>query len=141
MTVANTRPFFSHLLMNRPIPSSNFSLYDIKLNAPNLINFGVLYGPDLLRKADDFNLNHAFLHMPCCLGHLAAYSGKVHKIRTGMTQAEEMGILKEPTASSIVNVAVFSGIASTWKEDGATVTSQFANVKMVAKQFSKEKAF
>jgi hypothetical protein len=38
-----------------------------------------------------------------------------------------------------VDVAVFSGTASIWKKDGTTITIQFANGKVVAKQFSKEK--
>ena len=41
--------------------------------------------------------------------------------------------------SSSVDVAVFSGTASTWKKDGIVITIQFANGKVVAKQFSKEK--
>ena len=61
------------------------------------------------------------------------------KIRTGMTQAEVAAILGEPTESSSVDVAVFSGTASTWKKDGTTITIQFANGKVVAKQFSTEK--
>lgn len=61
------------------------------------------------------------------------------KIHTGMTQAEVTAILGEPTESSSVDVAVFSGTASTWKKDGTTITIQFANGKVVAKQFSKEK--
>jgi outer membrane protein assembly factor BamE (lipoprotein component of BamABCDE complex) len=61
------------------------------------------------------------------------------KIHTGMTQAEVIAILGEPTESSSVDVAVFSGTASTWKKDGTTITIQFANGKVVAKQFSKEK--
>ncbi|RJR42814.1 MAG: outer membrane protein assembly factor BamE [Deltaproteobacteria bacterium] len=61
------------------------------------------------------------------------------KIHTGMTQAEVTAILGEPTESSSVDVAVFSGTASTWKKDGTIITIQFANGKVVAKQFSKEK--
>ena len=61
------------------------------------------------------------------------------KIRTGMTQAEVTAILGEPTESSSVDVAVFSGTASTWRKDGVVITIQFANGKVVAKQFSKEK--
>jgi len=64
---------------------------------------------------------------------------KFDKIRTGMTQAEVTVILGEPTESSSVDVAVFSGTAATWKKDGVTITIQFANGKVVAKQFSKEK--
>ena len=60
------------------------------------------------------------------------------KIRTGMTQAEVTAILGEPRSSS-VDVAIFFGTASTWKNDGTTITIQFANGKVVAKQFSKEK--
>ncbi|HEY9073349.1 MAG TPA: outer membrane protein assembly factor BamE [Desulfobaccales bacterium] len=61
------------------------------------------------------------------------------KIHPGMAQAEVTAILGEPTESSSVDVAVFSGTASTWKKDGTTITIQFANGKVVAKQLSKEK--
>lgn len=61
------------------------------------------------------------------------------KIRTGMTQAEVVAILGEPTESSSVGLAVFSGAMSTWKTANVTISIQFANGKVVAKQFSKEK--
>ncbi|MGB8991538.1 MAG: hypothetical protein WCD80_05745 [Desulfobaccales bacterium] len=95
--------------------------------------------PDSLPKAGEFNRNRAFLLMPCCLRHLAAYSGKFRQNRTGMTQVEVTAILGEPTESFSADVAVFSGTASTWKKDGTIITIQFANGKVGAKQFSKEK--
>ena len=59
------------------------------------------------------------------------------KILTGMSLAQVQAILGAPTESSSVDVAVFSGAASTWKAGDATITIQFVNGKVVAKQFSK----
>jgi outer membrane protein assembly factor BamE (lipoprotein component of BamABCDE complex) len=59
------------------------------------------------------------------------------KIQTGMTMAQVTAILGEPTESSSVDVAVFSGTVSTWKADDVTITVQFVNGKVVAKQLSK----
>lgn len=59
------------------------------------------------------------------------------KIKTGMTLAEVTVILGEPTESSSVDVAVFSGTVSMWKAGDVTITMQFVNGKVVAKQLSK----
>jgi hypothetical protein len=59
------------------------------------------------------------------------------KIQTGMTMAQVTAILGEPTESSSVDVAVFSGTVSKWKAGDVTITIQFVNGKVVAKQLSK----
>jgi outer membrane protein assembly factor BamE (lipoprotein component of BamABCDE complex) len=59
------------------------------------------------------------------------------KIHTGMTMAQVTAILGEPTESSSVYVAVFSGTVSKWKAGEVTITVQFVNGKVVAKQLSK----
>ena len=46
-------------------------------------------------------------------------------------------ILGEPTESSSVDVAVFSGTVSKWRAGDVTITIQFVNGKVVAKQLSK----
>ncbi len=58
------------------------------------------------------------------------------KIQTGMTEAEVQAILGPPTEAQGVDVAVFSGTVSTWKQKNVTITIQFVNGKVVAKQFS-----
>jgi len=59
------------------------------------------------------------------------------KIQTGMTMAQVTAILGEPTESSSVDVAVFSGTVSKWQAGDVTITVQFVNGKVVAKQLSK----
>ncbi len=59
------------------------------------------------------------------------------KIQTGMTLGQVTAILGEPTESSSVDVAVFSGTVSKWKHGDVTITVQFVNGKVVAKQLSK----
>jgi outer membrane protein assembly factor BamE (lipoprotein component of BamABCDE complex) len=61
------------------------------------------------------------------------------KIQTGMTLAQVKVILGNPTESSSVDVAVFSGTVSKWKAGDVTITIQFVNGKVVAKQLSKGK--
>ncbi len=46
-------------------------------------------------------------------------------------------ILGGPTESYSVDVAVFSGTLSKWKAGDITITIQFVNGKVVAKQLSK----
>ncbi len=60
-----------------------------------------------------------------------------NKISVGMTQTEVKDILGEPTESSSVDIAGFSGTTSTWRQKDATITIQFINGKVVAKQFAK----
>ena len=59
------------------------------------------------------------------------------KIQTGMSLAQVQAILGPPTESSSVDVAVFSGTVSKWKAADVTITIQFVNGKVVAKQLSK----
>ncbi len=59
------------------------------------------------------------------------------KIKTGMTEAEVQAILGPPTESSGVDVAVFAGTTSIWKEGDTVISIQFVNGKVIAKQFSK----
>jgi len=59
------------------------------------------------------------------------------KIQTGMPLAQVTAILGPPTESSSVDVAVFSGTVSKWRAGDVTITIQFVNGKVVAKQFSK----
>jgi outer membrane protein assembly factor BamE (lipoprotein component of BamABCDE complex) len=59
------------------------------------------------------------------------------KIQTGMPLAQVQAILGEPTESSSVDVAVFSGTVSKWRAGDVTITIQFVNGKVVAKQLSK----
>jgi hypothetical protein len=61
------------------------------------------------------------------------------KIQTGMTLAQVQAILGEPTESSSVDVAGFSGTVAKWKQGDVTITIQLVNGKVVAKQFSKAK--
>jgi outer membrane protein assembly factor BamE (lipoprotein component of BamABCDE complex) len=61
------------------------------------------------------------------------------KIQTGMTLAQVKIILGDPTESSSVDVAVFSGTVSKWQAGDVTITVQFVNGKVVAKQLSKSK--
>ena len=59
------------------------------------------------------------------------------KIQTGMTLAQVQAILGEATESSSLDVAVVSGTVSKWKAGDVTITIQFVNGKVVAKQLSK----
>ena len=59
------------------------------------------------------------------------------KIQTGMPVAQVTAILGPPTESSSVDVAVFSGTVSKWRAGDVTITIQFVNGKVVAKQLSK----
>jgi hypothetical protein len=77
-----------------------------------------------------------------CAFCLLACSSRINpanfeKIQTGMTMAQVTAILGEPTESSSVDVAVFSGTVSKWKKGDVTITIQFVNGKVVAKQLSK----
>jgi outer membrane protein assembly factor BamE (lipoprotein component of BamABCDE complex) len=59
------------------------------------------------------------------------------KIQTGMPLAQVQAILGPPTESSSVDVAVFSGTVSKWQAGDVTITIQFVNGKVVAKQLAK----
>jgi hypothetical protein len=60
-----------------------------------------------------------------------------NKIKTGMTQEEVKAILGSPTESSSMAVGKLSGTASEWKSKEGTITIQFINGKVKAKQFAK----
>ncbi len=59
------------------------------------------------------------------------------KIHTGMTQSQVQAILGEPTEASSVDLPMLSGTSSTWRSGDTTITVQFVNGKVVAKQFNK----
>jgi hypothetical protein len=70
-------------------------------------------------------------------GSLKISQENFEKIQTGMSMAQVTAILGAPTESSSVDVAVFSGTVSKWKAGDVTITIQFVNGKVVAKQLSK----
>lgn len=80
------------------------------------------------------------LILGCSLSLLACGSpinkDNFDKIETGMTTAEVQRLLGPPTESSSVDVAVFSGGQSVWRRGDITITVQFVNGKVVAKQFT-----
>jgi outer membrane protein assembly factor BamE (lipoprotein component of BamABCDE complex) len=77
-----------------------------------------------------------------CMSLVACSGSKIsqenfEQIHTGMTLAQVTAILGEPTEASSVDVAVFSGASSKWIKGDITITIQFVNGKVVAKQLSK----
>ena len=88
------------------------------------------------------HLRAVVLVMVICMSLVSCSGSKIsqenfEKIQTGMSMTQVTAILGEPTESSSVDVAVFSGTVSKWKAEGITITIQFVNGKVVAKQFSK----
>jgi hypothetical protein len=88
------------------------------------------------------HLMAAALCLVICMSLVSCGSYKIsqenfEKIKTGMALAQVTAILGEPTESSSVDVAVFSGTVSKWKAGDITITIQFVNGKVVAKQLSK----
>jgi len=80
--------------------------------------------------------------MVICMSLVSCSGSKIsqenfEKIQTGMPLAQVIAILGEPTESSSVDVAVVSGTVSKWKAGDVTITIQFLNGKVVAKQLSK----
>jgi len=89
-----------------------------------------------------YQLRAVALGMVICMSLVSCSVSKIsqenfEKIQTGMPLAQVQAILGEPTESSSVDVAVFSGTVSKWKAGDVTITIQFVNGKVVAKQFSK----
>jgi len=87
-------------------------------------------------------LRAVVLILVICMSLVSCSSFKIsqenfEKIKTGMSLAQVTAILGAPTESSSVDVAVFSGTVSKWKAGDITITIQFVNSKVVAKQFSK----
>ncbi len=60
------------------------------------------------------------------------------KIRLGMTQEEVQGLLGPPTEASGLEIPVFSGTTAKWVQGDTTITIQFVNGKVMAKEFSKQ---
>ncbi len=59
------------------------------------------------------------------------------KIENDMTREDVIDILGEPTDSSNVGIAGFSGGMASWSDDdGNTITIQFVNGRVKGKQFS-----
>ena len=59
------------------------------------------------------------------------------KIETDMPREDVIDILGEPTDSSDVGIAGFSGGMASWSDDdGNVITIQFVNGKVKGKQFS-----
>ena len=88
------------------------------------------------------HLRAVVLGIVICMSLVSCSSLKIsqdnfEKIQTGMSLAQVTAILGEPTESSSVDLAVFSGTVSKWRAGGITITIQFVNGKVVAKQFSK----
>lgn len=74
---------------------------------------------------------------------LAACGSKVTaenfaRIQTGMTQQEVVALLGEPTETSAVSIGGLSGGMSTWRDGNTTISVQFLNDKVQAKQLSRE---
>ncbi|MBM4300774.1 MAG: outer membrane protein assembly factor BamE [Deltaproteobacteria bacterium] len=89
-----------------------------------------------------YQLRAVALSLVICMSLVSCSGSKIsqenfEKIQTGMPLAQVTAILGEPTESSSVDVAVFSGTVSKWKAGDATITVQFVNGKVVAKQLSK----
>ena len=89
-----------------------------------------------------YQLRTVVLVMVICMSLMSCSSLKIsqenfEKIQTGMSLAQVTDILGPPTESSSVDVAVFSGTVSKWKAGDVTITIQFVNGKVVAKQLSK----
>jgi outer membrane protein assembly factor BamE (lipoprotein component of BamABCDE complex) len=89
-----------------------------------------------------YHLRAVALVMVVCMSLVSCSGFKIsqenfEKIKTGMSLAQVTAILGEPTESSSVDVAVFSGTVSKWKAADVTITIQFVNGKVVAKQLSK----
>jgi len=82
--------------------------------------------------------------MVICMSLVSCSGSKIsqenfEKIQTGMPLAQVTAILGPPTESSSVDVAVVSGTVAKWKAGDVTITIQFVNSKVVAKQLSKAK--
>jgi hypothetical protein len=59
------------------------------------------------------------------------------KIKKDMTQEEVYALLGQPTESSSLRIGGLSGSSSTWTSEEATISIQFLNEKVKAKEFSK----
>jgi outer membrane protein assembly factor BamE (lipoprotein component of BamABCDE complex) len=88
------------------------------------------------------HLRAVVLSLVICMSLVSCSGSRIsqenfEKIQTGMALAQVQAILGAPTESSSVDVAVFSGTVSKWRAGDVTITIQFVNGKVVAKQLSK----
>jgi hypothetical protein len=88
------------------------------------------------------HLRAVVLLMVICMSLVSCSGSKIsqenfEKIHPGMPLAQVTAILGPATESSSVDVAVLSGTVSKWKAGDVTISIQFVNGKVVAKQFSK----
>jgi hypothetical protein len=60
------------------------------------------------------------------------------KIKNGMTKAQVIEILGEPTESSGIDIGVVSGDTSIWEGEKEVITIQFFNGEVRAKTFAKK---
>ena len=75
-----------------------------------------------------------FLLLCACGSHIN--SANFAKIQSDMSAEEVTTLLGEPSESNSMEIGPYSGTLSTWKSDDATITVQFVNNKVKAKQFS-----
>jgi hypothetical protein len=59
------------------------------------------------------------------------------RIENGMSQQQVTSILGQPTDTSVINIAGISGGMSTWTDGRTTISIQFVNDKVQAKQLAK----
>jgi hypothetical protein len=91
-----------------------------------------------------YHLRVVALVLVICMGLVSCSGSKItqenfEQIKTGMPLAQVTAILGPPTESSSVDVAVVSGTVAKWKAGDVTISIQFVNGKVVAKQLSKAK--
>ena len=72
---------------------------------------------------------------------LAACASKINqdnfdRIHSGMTMEQVQALLGKPSGSSSMALGGFSGTSATWKGSDGTITVQFLNDQVQAKQFS-----
>lgn len=60
------------------------------------------------------------------------------KIKLGMSQEEVQRLLGPPTEATGLEIPVFSGTTAKWVRGDTTITIQFINDKVVAKEFSQQ---
>jgi hypothetical protein len=62
------------------------------------------------------------------------------RIQSGMTREEVVAILGAPTETSGFSVGSLSGESAAWSGKDASISIQFANGKVMSKQYSKVEA-
>jgi hypothetical protein len=76
---------------------------------------------------------------------LAACCSKItpenfERIGNGMTQAEVIAILGQPTETSAIGIGGLSGGMATWRDGSTEISVQFVNDKVQARQLKQETA-